>query len=94
MPGILTALEELLEEATAGHPVSGMKWTHRSLGTLQRALRRRGFKASPPTIARLLRDQDFSLRTCRITPARKMRKTPARTVSVRLQIRRRSYLPG
>jgi len=29
-----------------------------------------------------------------ITPARKMRKTPARTASVRLQIRRRSYLPG
>jgi len=29
-----------------------------------------------------------------ITPARKMRKTPARTASVRLQIRRPSYLPG
>ena len=29
-----------------------------------------------------------------ITPARKMRKTPARTASVRFQIRRRSYLPG
>jgi hypothetical protein len=65
MPGILTALEELLEDATAGDPVSGMKWTHRSLCSLQRALKRRGFKASPPTIARLLRDQDFSLRTCR-----------------------------
>ena len=55
----------MLADATAGDPVSGMKWTHRSLHTLQRALRYRGFKASLSTIARLLRDRDFSLRTCR-----------------------------
>jgi hypothetical protein len=55
----------LLADVTAGDPVSGIKWTHRSLCTLQGALKRRGFKASPPTIARLLRDRDFSLRTCR-----------------------------
>jgi hypothetical protein len=42
-----------------------MKWTHRSLVKLQGALKRRGFKASPPTIARLMHDRDYSLRTCR-----------------------------
>ena len=62
---MLTALEELLADGTAGDPVSGMKWTHRSLRTLRKGLKRRGFKASPPTIARLLRDRHFSLRTCR-----------------------------
>jgi Rhodopirellula transposase DDE domain len=59
------ALEELLEGATAGDPVSGMKWTHRSLRALRKGLKRRGFRASPPTIARLLHDRHFSLRTCR-----------------------------
>lgn len=55
----------MLADATAGDPASGMKWTHRSLRTLRKGLNRRGFKASPPTIARLLRNRHFSLRTCR-----------------------------
>jgi hypothetical protein len=59
----------LLADVTAGDPSSGMKWTHRSLRALRRGLKRRGFKASPPTIARLLRDRHFSLRTCRKTRA-------------------------
>jgi Rhodopirellula transposase DDE domain len=63
------ALEELLADSTAGDPVSGRRWAHRSLIKLQGALRRRGFKASPPTIARLMHDRDYSLRTCRKTEA-------------------------
>lgn len=61
----MTALEELLEDATAGDPITGLKWTHRSLRTLRNALRRRGIKLAANTIARLLRQQDFSLRTNR-----------------------------
>jgi Rhodopirellula transposase DDE domain len=59
----------LLLDATAGDPASSMKWTHRSLRTLRKGLRRLGAEASPPTIARLLRDQKFSLRTCRKSKA-------------------------
>jgi hypothetical protein len=55
----------LLRDETAGDPISGLKWTHRSLRKLQRGLRRRGIKLTPPTIARLLRRLGFSLRTCR-----------------------------
>jgi hypothetical protein len=58
-------LEELLEDAVAGDPVSGLKWTHRSLRKLQQALRRRGIRLGPDTIARLLKEQGFSLKTCR-----------------------------
>jgi hypothetical protein len=58
-------LEELLQDTVAGDPVSGLKWTHRSLRKLQKALRRRGFRLAPSTIARLLRDRGFSLKTCR-----------------------------
>jgi hypothetical protein len=63
------ALEELLADATAGDPATRRKWTHRSLVTLRKGLKRLGFKASCPTIARLMRDRDFSLRTCRKTKA-------------------------
>jgi Rhodopirellula transposase DDE domain/Winged helix-turn helix len=58
-------LEDLLRDDTAGDPISGLKWTHRSLRKIQDALRRRGIKLSPPTIARLLRRLGFSLRTNR-----------------------------
>ena len=74
-PEMLTALEELLADGTAGDPVSGMKWTHRSLRTLRKGLKHRGFKASPPTIARLLRDRHFSLRTCRKNKAGAVTRT-------------------
>ena len=61
----MTALEELLEDATAGDPITGLKWTHRSLRSLSNALRRRGIKLAGDTIARLMRQRDFSLRTNR-----------------------------
>jgi hypothetical protein len=55
----------LLKDTVAGDPVSGLKWTHRSLRKLQKALRRRRIRLALATIARLLRDLGFSLRTCR-----------------------------
>jgi hypothetical protein len=58
-------LEELLQDATAGDPMSGLKWTHRSLRRLRKALRRRGLPLALTTIARLLRQLKFSLRTNR-----------------------------
>jgi Rhodopirellula transposase DDE domain len=58
-------LQELLQDATAGDPITGMKWTHRSLRKLCKALRRRGVRLSHTTLARLLRRLRFSLRTCR-----------------------------
>jgi hypothetical protein len=58
-------LVSLLEDATAGDPVTGLLWTHRSLRTLAKALRRRGIKLAPHTIARLLDQAGFSLRTNR-----------------------------
>jgi Rhodopirellula transposase DDE domain len=65
VPGVLTALETLLQDATAGDPITGLKWTHRSLRKLCKALRCQGIKVSLNTVARLLRSNHFSLRTCR-----------------------------
>jgi hypothetical protein len=58
-------LAELLKDTVAGDPVSGLKWTHRSLRKLRKALRQRGIRLALSTIARLLRDLGFSLKTCR-----------------------------
>jgi hypothetical protein len=55
----------LLQDTVAGDPVTGLKWTHRSLRKLQGALRRRRFRLARGTIARLLRGRGFSLKTCR-----------------------------
>lgn len=62
---LVPALEELLLDATAGDPMSQLKWTHKSLRKLCRALRRQGFRIGRDTIARLLREQQFLLRTNR-----------------------------
>src|SRR5947209_20581357 len=45
--------------------MSGLKCRHRSPRKIQKALRRRGIRLTPPTIARLLRRLHFSLRTNR-----------------------------
>jgi hypothetical protein len=42
-----------------------MKWTHRSLRSLRKGLRRLGITVAHSTIARLLDERHFSLRTCR-----------------------------
>jgi len=62
---VLKALEGLLADATAGDPASSSKGTHRSLGSLRKGLRRRGISLSEKAIARLLRQQGFSLPTNR-----------------------------
>jgi hypothetical protein len=59
------ALEQWLEDATAGDPITGLKWTPRSLARPRGALRRRGIKRGEAPIARLLRQRGFSLRTNR-----------------------------
>jgi hypothetical protein len=64
-PAVLKGLGELLQDVQAGDPISGLKWTHRSLRKIQKELRRRGLRLTPPTIARLLRLLHFSLRTNR-----------------------------
>jgi hypothetical protein len=62
---VLAVLENLLRDATAGDPLTGLRWTHRSIRQLSKALGRRGLRVGHGAVARLLRQQRFSLRTCR-----------------------------
>jgi Rhodopirellula transposase DDE domain len=59
------ALSELLEDATAGHPVRGTKWTRKTLRTLVKELRRKKFHVGRETVRRLLYQADYALRANR-----------------------------
>src|SRR5579859_5604848 len=61
-PLILSTLEGLVEPETAGDPMSTQKWVRSSLRTLSDRLKEAGHALSPPTVGRLLRKLDYSLR--------------------------------
>ena len=58
-------LQALVEDTTAGDPVTGWRWTHKSTRKLAKALRRVGFRISAGTVGRLLKAKKYSLRTLR-----------------------------
>jgi hypothetical protein len=61
-PAIITALERLLADEIAGDPMTEQKWIRSSLRILSKKLADEGHRASTGTVARLLKDMDFSLK--------------------------------
>jgi hypothetical protein len=86
---LLKALDELVADATAGSPMGGLRWTHKSTRKLAGALRRRGFRIGYVTVARLLRAQRYSLRANRKRLAGK--RDPDRDRQFRVLARRRRF---
>jgi len=66
----VTALEQAVQEATAGDPMTGLRWTHKTTRKIARELGAQGFAISHTTVARLLRAADYALRTNRKRLAR------------------------
>ena len=62
---MLPSLAALVEPETAGDPMSAQKWVRSSLRRLSQRLGLAGHPASPPTVARLLRRLDYSLKANR-----------------------------
>jgi hypothetical protein len=87
---VLTALEALMADETAGEPGSGLKWTHKSLRKIQKALASE-YWVSLPTISRLLQERDYSLRVNHKRVAGK--QSPHRDEQFRYLVRwRQAYL--
>lgn len=61
MPGILLAIETLVEAATKGDPEIPMRWTNKGLRKLSAELRNQGFKIGHNTVASLLEEMGYSL---------------------------------
>jgi hypothetical protein len=60
-PRVRGELTRILEESTAGDPMSLLKWTSKSTRTIAEELTRRGYPVSWVTVARCLHDMDYSL---------------------------------
>jgi hypothetical protein len=60
-PGLLAALDALVDPDTRGDPESPLRWTCQSTRQLADALGARGFQVSDDTVGRLLRQQGYTL---------------------------------
>src|SRR4030042_266682 len=66
-PGLLAALEELIEPATRGDPQSPLRWTCKSTRRLAEELPRQSHPVAPRSVAALLREAGYSLQANRKT---------------------------
>lgn len=60
-PALQRHLEAILEETTAGDPLSPLKWTSKSTRTIAEELARAGHPASDVTVARCLSEMGYTL---------------------------------
>jgi hypothetical protein len=81
----------LLQDASAGDPITGIKWTRKTLRALGRTLRRKGFKVSHVTIRRLLPQLGYAIRVNRKRLTRE--RNPQRDRQMRyVHRKRRAFL--
>ena len=66
-PGLVEALEHLIDPLTRGDPMSPLRWTCKSKANLAAALTKQGWKVSATKVGRLLHDLGYSLRSVRKT---------------------------
>jgi hypothetical protein len=66
-PGLLAALEALIEPTTRGDPESPLRWTCKSTRNLADELTRQNHPVRARTVAQLLREADYSLQGNRKT---------------------------
>jgi hypothetical protein len=60
-PGLLLALDDLVEPTARGDPMSPLRWTAKSVRTLAGELTRQGHPVSASKVGQLLREMDYSL---------------------------------
>lgn len=83
----MKALDELLEDETAGDPITGLKWTKKTSHTISRELKHQGYQVSDDTVRRLLKKQGYVLRANRKRLSK--RKDPDRDRQMRYLLRKR-----
>jgi hypothetical protein len=64
-PTLIRDLEQLIDPATRGDPMSPLRWTCKSTRQLAQALQRQGHTLSHPTVATLLRHLGYNLQANR-----------------------------
>lgn len=64
-PGLVPALEALVEPETRGDPMSPLRWTSKSTEKLAAALTAQGHPVSADVVGRLLKEKGYSLQSTR-----------------------------
>ena len=62
-PEVIARIEELMKYETAGDPVSGLRWTRKTTEKIADELLALDIRVSRKTVAKLLKQNNFSLRT-------------------------------
>lgn len=60
-PEILKILKEIMDETTAGDPMSLLKWTSKSTYQIKAQLQRLGYSITEDTVGRMLKEMGYSL---------------------------------
>ena len=66
-PGVMAALEQLVNPLTRGDPMSPLRWTCKSRAKLAAALNKDGWQVSSTTVGRLLAELGYRLQSVRKT---------------------------
>lgn len=80
-------MNALLQDATAGDPITGLKWTRKTSAKVSRELKQRGYRVGADTVRRLLCKLGYRLRTNRKRLTKK--QDPERDRQMRYLIRQR-----
>lgn len=83
-----------MQDATAGDPITGLKWTRKTLRALARTLRSKGFKIGFVTLRRLLQEQDYAIRVNCKRLTKKQAPQRDRQMRYLLRLRRRFVKAG
>lgn len=62
---MVEAINEILEESTAGNPMSLLKWTSKTCRSISDELKKRKFDVSHTTVCRLFHEQGYTLQSNR-----------------------------
>jgi hypothetical protein len=60
-PGLQAQLGKILEETSAGDPMSALRWTNKSTEAMAEELTKQGYPVSDKTVARCLREMGYSM---------------------------------
>lgn len=83
-----------MRDATAGDPITGIKWARKTLRALKRELQRTGFKVGLFTLRRLLRKLDYAIRVNRKRLTKKQDPERDRQMRYIARVRRRFLKAG
>lgn len=62
-PRLIKALDKILDESSAGDPMTLLKWTIKSSNTIAQSLKKQGFSISHVSVQSLLKEKGYSLQT-------------------------------